>query len=119
MSQTITTSATVRVALSFNFNTFEVSMNLENKDGIQQSEINAARLQVYELAKIAVEEVRVNPLSNPKQELRNIENKLRQVKSLVDNQKPEPPTASEADIKAVEALPLYEPKKVVKGKFKK
>ena len=52
--KTTITSASVKIMLSYDYSHFEVSMSLEDKDGILKSEIDDARKQCQKLADKAV-----------------------------------------------------------------
>lgn len=53
------TAASVRVNQTFNYSNFEVSMTLENPEGINNTEINKALSDCQELASGAVAEYKV------------------------------------------------------------
>lgn len=53
------TAASVRVNQTFNYSNFEVSMTLENPEGINNGEINKALADCQELASSAVAEYKV------------------------------------------------------------
>lgn len=52
--ETKITSASVRISLSCNYNTFEVALNIENADGLHSDEITQYRLRAQEMANEAV-----------------------------------------------------------------
>lgn len=60
MSITKITSANVRISLSFNYNTFEVSLGLENLDGISPDEIEEFRLTAQDMANEAVTDYKLS-----------------------------------------------------------
>lgn len=59
MSTTKITAASVRVNQTFNYSNFEVSMTLENPEGINNSEIDKALSDCQSLANDAVAEYKV------------------------------------------------------------
>lgn len=59
MSRTKITSASVRVSLSCNYNTFEVALNIENQDGLDPEEITEFRLKAQDMANEAVEDYKL------------------------------------------------------------
>lgn len=59
MSETKITAASVRVNQTFNYSNFEVSMTLENPEGINNKEIDKALNDCQELASGAVAEYKV------------------------------------------------------------
>lgn len=59
MSITKITSASVRVSLSYNYNTFEVTLGFENQDGINDHEIEEFRLTAQSLANDAVDDFKL------------------------------------------------------------
>lgn len=65
-SETKTTIATVRIALSFAYSTFEVSQQLENPDGITPGEIGAARINAQSLAEQALNDYKATYQSESK-----------------------------------------------------
>ena len=106
METKITTSS-VRVALSHNYSTFEVTLNLENPEGITIDEISSARSQAQELATEAVNEYKRTPNVNAKEEVKRIENKLNDLKKFIE--KDEPAATDPEEIKRVENLPMFDP----------
>lgn len=108
MNATIKT-ASVRVMLSHNYSNFEVSMNIENENGIEVTDIDEARKQCQSLATAAVAEYKALPGLNPKVELQRVENKLAEIKKLVTAKEPEPVDPKE--VAKIESLPLYQGKK--------
>ena len=76
MNPTKITAASVRVNQTFNYSNFEVSMTLENPEGIDNTEINKALADCQGLASNAVAEYKVkagvvsdknNPVAQVKQ----------------------------------------------------
>lgn len=59
MSTTKITTASVRVNQTFNYSNFEVSMTLENPEGIDNTEITKALADCQDLASGAVAEYKV------------------------------------------------------------
>lgn len=57
--ETKITTANVRVSLSFQYNTFEVSLGIENQDGMTAEEITEFRLSVQEMASEAVSDYKL------------------------------------------------------------
>ncbi|MDR3551250.1 MAG: hypothetical protein P4L31_07595 [Candidatus Babeliales bacterium] len=115
MQTTKITSASIRIALSHNYSTFEVVLNLDNPEGIEASEIEKNRIICQTLATEAVNDYKRQPNANPKEELKRVENKLADIKALI-NEKPEEKPADPKEIAAVEALPLYSDVKANKVK---
>lgn len=60
MGKTKITSAGVRVSLSYAYNTFEVTLGLENQDGISPLEIEEFRLQAQNMANDAVSDYKLS-----------------------------------------------------------
>jgi len=116
-TQTKITTASIRIALAFQYSTFEVSLNLDNPNGILKSEIELARIDCQSLANNALNEYKALPSQNPKEELKKIENKVAQLKELVNGKQPEK-EPDPKEIAEIEKLPLYQPKqaKVKKAK---
>lgn len=54
MSTTTIKSASVKVMLSYNYNHFEASLNLENENGLTMTEVDEARKQCQRLCDKAV-----------------------------------------------------------------
>jgi hypothetical protein len=106
MNETKITVASVRVMLSHNYSNFEVSAQLDNPNGIEIADIDKARSQCQQLAMDAVAEYKRLPNTNPKIELARVENKLADIKALI-NEKPEEKKPDQEEIKAVEKLPMY------------
>jgi len=109
--KTKTTTASIRIALSHNYSTFEVALNLENPDGINTEDIAAARITAQALANDAVNEYKRLPNATIKDEIKKVENKIGEIKRMAvgipeEEVKAEPePTAEE--LAKVESLPLY------------
>lgn len=102
--ETKITTASVRIALSHNYSTFEVAVNLENENGISIEDIDNARKQSQLLATNAVNEYKGSAIQNPKIEIQRIEKKLDELKKLTGN------TDEVVDPKAVaeiQSLPAY------------
>lgn len=113
------TTATVRIALSFNYNTFEVSAQMENENGISVADINNTRADCQELASTAVAQYKIANSSNPKEEIKKVENmigKLKKEFAISETKEEKQPTPEE--IKEVESLPMYTDVKSVKAKKK-
>lgn len=109
--ETKVTTASVRIALSHQYSTFEVAMNLENTDGITEQEIENVRKSAQKLANDAVNEYRNMPNSNPKIELQRVEQKINDIKKMIGK---EPEKVDPKVIEAVEKLPLYSDAKTTK-----
>jgi|GEM_PF-3802543 hypothetical protein len=118
METTKITTASIRIALSHNYNTFEVSAQLENLNGITNSDIESTRKDIQALATSAVNDYKGQPNQNPKVELQRIENKLNDIKKLVNEKQPEKEAEDPKEVTKVEAMPLYtdvkKPKKAIK-----
>lgn len=102
------TTASVRIALSHQYSTFEVALNLENPEGINETDIKTARVTAQSLANEAVNEYKNLPNSNPKIELQRVEQKIKDIKKMVESKEPE--KFDPEEIAKVEALPLYQGK---------
>lgn len=109
MSTTKITLANVRIALSYNFSTFEIASQLENENGISAEDIKSARESCQLLAAEALNEWKLNPNANPKVELQRIENKLAAIKKMVKDGKTEIVDPQEID--KIQNLPAYISKK--------
>lgn len=108
MSETIIKTASIRIALSYNYNTFEVSAQLENETGISVTDLNNARIEIQELASTAVAQYKTSTNGSPKEEIKKVEGmvaKLKQEFAIPETKEEKQPTPEE--IKAVEKLPLY------------
>lgn len=112
METTKITQATVRIALSYNYSTFEISSQLENQEGVSVDDIKAARQNCQLLATEALNEYKIQPNSNPKEELKKIENKIAALKKMVQGSEPE--KIDPAAIEAIQNMPEYTPKPVKK-----
>ena len=118
--ETKITTANIRIALSFNYSTFEITAQLENQDGINNVDINAARQDIQALASHAVEEYKrqlKDIAKNPQKAIDEIQDKLLNLKSAVpaieDN------AADPEEVKKVEALPMYGEQPKISGTGKK
>ena len=96
------TTASVRIALAYNYSTFEVSMNLENKDGISVSAIENARNECQILASNAVNDYKKLTIVNSKDELKK---KIADINSDFDLK--EEKKAAPEEIAEVEKMALY------------
>lgn len=105
------TTASVRIALSHQYSTFEVAMNLENTEGISSEDIESARKTAQKLANDAVNEYKNLPNSNPKIELQRVEQKIKEIKKMVEK---EPEPVDPKVIEEIKNLPSYESKKASK-----
>lgn len=106
--ETIIKMASIRIALSHSYSTFEVSCQLENENGITNDDIAKARKDMQTLATDAVNEYRVHPNINAKDEVRKLENKVKELKSIIN---PEKQTKDNTTTEEIEKLPLYKTKK--------
>lgn len=114
------TTASVRIALSHQYSTFEVVMNMENPDGITTKEIENTREIAQALAVDSVNEYKRLSNTNPKIELARVENKLADIKSLIKElDKGEPGKVNPVEIARVEAMPMYSEVKAKKDKTNK
>lgn len=102
---TIITTASVRIALAHNYSTFEVSMNLENPEGVTQTDIDKARLDCQTLATQSVNEYKSVASGNVKQEIESIENRLKGLKQMLGKQLPE--VTDPKEIEKIEKMPVY------------
>lgn len=108
--ETIITTASVRIALSHQYSTFEVAMNLENPIGISSDDIKKARECAQKLANEAVNEYKQLPGGNAKVELARVEQKIKDIKKMVEKE-PEP-----IDPKVVEEIKNLPPYSSTKSK---
>lgn len=79
------TSATVKVMLSYNYNHFEASIELQNSDGICTDEINNARKDCNRLCDTAIQQYQQAKLveskrANLRSERSQLEQEVRQLK---------------------------------------
>lgn len=102
--ETKITLATVRIALSHAYSTFEISAQLENPEGINTNDIEKARKDCQSLASASVAEYKAQPNANPKVELQRVENKLAEIKKMVEKQ---PEKVDPIEVAKIEKLPLY------------
>lgn len=102
--ETKITTATIRIALSHSYSTFEISASLENPNGISNSDIENTRKEIQALANNAVNEYRIHPNINAKDEVRKLENKVKELKQIVN---PEKEVKDNATAEEIEKLPLY------------
>lgn len=102
MSITKITNASVRVSLSYNYNTFEVSLGLENPDGISPDEIEEFRLTAQDMANEAVEDFKAVRQSeiivNSASEKKTLIDKMKSVTEDGGNKREFKDTAKVADI---------------------
>lgn len=110
-TQTKITQSNVRVALSHNYSTFEVSMQLENENGINVDEISDARIKCQKLATDAVNEYKKPLNSTTQQEIKKIENKISEIKKDLERDDEVGMNVSPEEIEQVETLPLWSEKK--------
>ena len=116
MNTTIRTTATIRVMLSHAYCNFEAIINLENPDGVSNDDIEKARIDCQAIAIAGVNDHKANPLMNPKEELKRIENKLTELKKHMGRIEADEPPVDPEEIKAIESLPLYDASAGKKGK---
>ena len=109
--ETKITSASLRISLSQNYNTFEVALTIENQDGLTLEEIEAFRMQAQEQASAAVEDYKVT--MQPVVEKPFVKAAFKANKQVINvsEQDDEPPLKDNASIDEIEKLPLYTPKK--------
>jgi len=110
MNETKITTANVRIMLSHNYSNFEVQMNLVNENGISKEEIDNARKDCQQLATMAVNEYKTLPSLNPKTEILRVENKIAEIKKMVEEKKPEV-LLDPKEVETIKKMPLYKPKK--------
>lgn len=107
MSDTKLTSATIRIALSHNYSTFEISSTLENQNGITTKEIEDCRQTCQALVADAVNDYKRMPNTPIKDQIKEIENKIEKVKAVI-SEKIEPEEVTDPkEIAEIEKLPLY------------
>lgn len=106
--ETKITTASIRIALSYQYSTFEVSAQLENENGITNEDIAKVRKDIQLLATEAVNEYRIHPNVNAKDEVKKLENKVKELKAIVA---PEKEVKDNATTEEIEKLPLYKTKK--------
>lgn len=108
METTKITSAGVRVSLSYAYNTFEVTLGLENQDGISPLEIEEFRLQAQDMASEAVEDFKAikqnEVISNSANEKAALINKMKSVSEDGGNKNK---VKDNAKIEEVLKQPLY------------
>jgi hypothetical protein len=105
------TTASVRIMISHNYSNFEVTMNLENAEGVSVIDIENARSECQSLVNSAVNEYKSQPSLNPKKELQRIENKIHEIKEVLN---PEPKSEfpeSPQEVAEIMNLPTWEEKK--------
>ena len=108
MTETKTTTASIRIMRSENYCNFEIALTLENPDGISGDEIDKAREEAQALTNEAVKQYRKDkheeaiPAALPFKKERQV------IK--VTNEPPAPkPIKDNAEISEIEKLPLYVP----------
>lgn len=105
--ETKVTTASVRIMLSHSYCNFEVSMELNNENGIQSNEIELARIDCQKLAQDAVNEYKKAPNANPKEELKRVEKKIEEIKSSISEKVNGKEITDPKEIEQIEKLPLY------------
>lgn len=103
--ETVIKTASVRIALSHNYSTFEIALNIENDNGISQDDLKKARRDCQLLATDALNEYKTLPSQDAKIELGRVKNKIAEIEKLVTKKEPE--IADQKEIEKVEAMPLY------------
>lgn len=106
---TIIKTATVKVTLKYNDNFFGVELGLENEDGLNPEEINEARTNAEQLARAAVNDYKKVPNIPVRDQVKQLRNKITELENEVSGKVEK--VADPKEIAAVEALPLYQPKK--------
>lgn len=117
MSNTKLTTASIRIALSHSYSTFEIALNLENPDGINTEDVAAARVTAQALANDALNEYKRQPNANVKDEIKRVENKIQDIKKMVagpDEELKSEPVVDPKEVARVESLPLYGETKAAK-----
>lgn len=104
MSETKITTANIRIALSHQYSTFEISAQLENPEGVTTKDIENARQVVQALANDALNEYKRTPNQNPTEELKRIEKKLEEIKKLTGNSDE---VVDPKEVAAIQSLPAY------------
>lgn len=107
MSPTKITTASIRIALSYQYSTFEISAQLENSEGISTKDIEDTRQTVQALATEAVNDFKRLPNSNVKDEIKTIENKIEKLKAVISEKIEQPEVTDPKEIEKIEKLPLY------------
>lgn len=104
---TVITTASVRVMQSFNYSNFEVSMNLENPDGIPKGDIDEARIQCQALTNKAVKEYQENRQEDVKTNSANEKKGLLKSMGNIQNEVSKVGTKDNATLDEVLNKPLY------------
>lgn len=107
MSTTKITSTSIRIALSYMFNTFEVTTNIENENGITTEEIDSTRKATQQLAQKSVDEYKLSPNTDLKGELKKIDQKVKDIAKMVKR----PEVIDPIEVENIQNLPAYIPKK--------
>lgn len=101
------TTASVRIMQSFNYSNFEVSMNLENADGINVADLDEARLQCQHLTNKAVKEYQENRQEDVKINSANEKKGLLKAMGNIQNEVSKVGSKDNATLDEVLNKPLY------------
>ncbi|ASU34361.1 hypothetical protein [Mucilaginibacter xinganensis] len=108
-SNTKITTASVRVMQSFNYSNFEVSMSLENPDGVTQLDIDQARMQAQALTNKAVrdyqEDRQIDIKQGAESERKKLLGKIGDIKASI----PKREITDPSEVEKIANLPLYTP----------
>lgn len=110
-TQTKITTASVRVMQSFNYSNFEVSMSLENPEGISNLDIDQARKEAQALTNKAVKEYQMDRQTDIQEgavtERKKLLGKISDIKASIPKKEITDPT----EVEKIANLPLYTPSK--------
>lgn len=101
--ETKVTTASIRIAISHQYSTFEVAMNLDNTEGISTLEIEQSRKQCHDLATNAVTDYKAQLALSPKDQQKALQKRIDELKSSIG-------VKDNVDASKIEGLPLYEGK---------
>jgi hypothetical protein len=108
-NETIRTSATARVMLTFNFCNFDFSIGLENPNGVTQQDLEMAGNDCQLAANKAIDEYKKLAKMPAKDAIKAIRSQLNEVaKQIGENEEIK---VDPQEVEKIAALPLYEPKK--------
>lgn len=104
------TTASVRVALSSNYDTFEVAMTIQNEGGISQDEILDTRFKCQKQAYEALTDYKKPLTTDMKIALRNAQNQLDKIKEVAELKKELKDNVPANEAERIAKLPAYQPK---------
>lgn len=110
------TTASVRVALSSNYDTFEVAMTIQNEAGISQDEILDTRFKCQKQAYTALMDYKKPLTADFKNALKNAQNQLDKIKEASAKEEKEP---TPEELEQLKSLPEWKPKVQVRTKQRK